>query len=1028
MARFFIRRPVFAWVIALMTMLLGALGLGQLPVSQYPEVAPPTVRIGASYAGASAEAVQNSVTTVIEDAMTGLDGMVYMTSSSSRGRASVSIVFDQSEDGEMAQIRVQNRVQGIIPQLPSPVQNSVSVRRATSSILMVGALVSTDGRRSSLELAEMVDKQFRGAIERTPGVGGVQSFGSGYAMRIWLDPARLRQFALTPGDITSAIGTQNTTVNVGALGAQPAVEAQQFTANVTAQSQLRSVDDFRAILLKTTAEGAVVRLGDVARVEIGQASYGGNSRYNGQPAAGFGVNLATGANAVDTAAAVRATMDRIAPALPDGVTVQVPFDTAPFVQQSIQKVHHTLIEAVVLVFLVILIFLQNPRATLIPTLAVPVTLLGTFGVLALFGFSINTMTMFALVLAIGLLVDDAIIVVENVERVMTEQGLPADQATAVSMDELTPALIGTTVVLAAVFLPMAFFAGSTGVIYRQFSVTIIAAMVLSTVFALTLTPALCASLLRPRTRPPIAPARWFNRGFNRLSRGYLAVLGPLIRVPLAALAALAVVIAVAVLFYNRLPGSFLPDEDQGVMMAQIRLPNGATTAQTDALMQQVEDYLLTQETAGVDAIFANQGFSFGGSAQNAAMMFIRLRSYDERLGDPDQTAAQIARRATQAFADNRQGRVFFMAPPAIMGLGDSGGFTAWLLDQGGHGPQALADAAQALVATDDPRVANLRGGEIRQDTALNIDIDAIRASRLGVPLSDVNAMLSTIFSGREVNDFQNGADLNPVIVQGDAAYRMQPDDIFEWFARNTQGEMVPFRAFASIGWQDIPASLNRYGGTAAMQISGQAADGVTSGQAMHAVEELAAALPGGYGVAWTGLAWQQRLASTQEGLLYAISALVVFLALAALYESWSIPLAVMLAVPVGLMGALIAAVLMGQSNDVYFKVGLLTTIGLAAKNAILIVEFASTRHAAGDSVWQAAMTAAGQRLRPIIMTSLAFVMGVFPLARASGAGAGAQNAIGSGVMGGMIAATVIGVLLIPMLYGLVQRLRGQSLR
>ena len=1025
MSRFFIRRPVFAWVIAIVTMLLGALGMSQLPVSQYPEVAPPTVRISATYTGASAEAVQNSVTSVIEDALTGLDGMVYMTSSSSRGSASVSVVFEQDEDGEDAQVRVQNKVSGVTSQLPTAVQQQgVQVSRSTASILMIGALVSEDGSRDTTELADLMANSIQDSIERTEGVGSVNSFGSGYAMRIWLDPAKLRQYSLTPSDITEAVEAQNTNVSVGAIGDQPVVEAQQFTADVTAQSQLTTAGEFRAILLKTTAEGAIVRLGDVARVEIGEESYGGNSRFNGKPAAGFGVNLATGANAVDTAASVRATLDKLAGSLPDGVSIQIPYDTSPFVELSIEKVYHTLAEAIGLVFLVMLVFLQSWRATLIPTLAVPVVLLGTFGVLAVAGFSINTMTMFAMVLAIGLLVDDAIIVVENVERMMDEEGLDPFEATERSMDQITGALIGTTAVLCAVFLPMAFFGGATGVIYRQFSITIISAMVLSTVFALTLTPALCASLLRQKTGAGIAPARWFNSWFARTQNSYIQVLGRFLKVPLAAVAALAVVVALAVLFYQRLPASFLPEEDQGVLMAMVNLPSGSTTAQTDAVMKDIEAYLLDKESAGVEGTFGSLGFGFSGSSQNAAMIFVKLRDYAERLSLDGQSAGDIAMRATMAFASDRRARIFFMQPPAIMGMGNTDGFSGYLVDQGAHGHDALVAAAEKLVAAGEEsgQLTNLRGAEDQLKTALRINIDRERAERLGLTLSSVNAMLSTIYSGTEVNDFQLGAELKPVIVQGDAPYRMQPDDIADWSARNSAGEMVPFGAFSTVSWAEVPVSLDRYGGTAALSLSGSPATGVSSGDAMDKMEALAAELDGGYGIAWTGISYQERLSGSQEGFLYAISALVVFLALAALYESWTIPLAVMLAVPVGLMGALLGADVLGQSNDVYFKVGLLATIGLAAKNAILIVEFAVELQGQGKSLLDATLTAARLRLRPIVMTSLAFILGVLPLARATGAGAGAQNAIGSGVMGGMIAATVLGVFLIPALFLIVRRI------
>ncbi|RWR12282.1 multidrug efflux RND transporter permease subunit [Paenirhodobacter populi] len=1027
MARFFIHRPVFAWVLAIVTMLAGVLGLNTLAISQYPEVSPPTVRISATYSGASAEAVGNSVTTVIEDAMTGLDGLIYMTSSSSRGTASVNLVFEQNIDPESAQTEVQNKVQLILSQLPDTVQDAgVRVSRSTSSILMIGALVSADGRYNSVELADMLDTTVQGPIQRVEGVGSINTFGSGYAMRIWLDPQSLVQYALTPADVTTAIAAQNSTVAVGSLGDNPAVDAQQFTAEVTAQSQLRTVDDFRNILLKTGTAGAQVRLGDVARIEVGQETYGQDSRFSRQNAAGFGINLATGANAVETAQRVRATLEGMKNAFPEGVSIEYAYDTSPFVELSINKVVHTLIEAVILVFLVILIFLQNWRATLIPTIAVPVVLLGTFGILSLFGYSINTLTMFAMVLAIGLLVDDAIVVVENVERVMEEEGLPPREATEKSMGQITPALVGIGLVLSAVFLPMAFMSGSTGIIYRQFSVTIVSAMVLSVLVALILTPALCATLLRPRREGGgIAPARWFNRNFERMTQGYLHTNQRILKRPFAALVALACIGVLVGVLFTRISSSFLPQEDQGVLMTMINLPEGSTSRQTLDVVKKVEDYLLDDESGAVQTTFATLGFGFSGNAQNSAMVFVKLRDFDLRSGDATLSASAVVQRANQHFMQtNRVGTVMVLQPPAIQGMGTTSGFEMYLLDQSGRGVPALRAAADALVAagTADGRVTNLRGNDKKDKTAMRIDVDRQKSSSFGLTLSEVNAMLATIFSGTDVNDFQMGTVLRPVYVQGDAQFRMQPEDLFRWSARNSDGEMVPFQAFTTINWDTVPSSLDRYGGTAAMQISGAPAPGVSSGDAMDAMEELVADLPGGYGVAWTGLSYQERLSGSQAPMLYAISVLVVFLCLAALYESWTIPFAVMLAVPVGILGALAAALLLGQSNDVYFKVGLLTTIGLAAKNAILIVEFAVELQRQGRGLIEATLEAARQRLRPILMTSLAFILGVVPLATATGAGAGAQNSIGIGVMGGMISATLLGVFLIPAFYVCVGKL------
>ncbi|SIS70418.1 efflux RND transporter permease subunit [Phaeovulum vinaykumarii] len=1031
MARFFIHRPVFAWVLAIVTMLAGLFGVLSLPISQYPDIAPTTVRISASYSGASAETVENSVTRVIEDGMTGLDGLIYMTASSSEGSASVSLTFDDSVDPDMAQVEVQNKLQLVQSRLPSSVtQQGVRVSRSTSSILMVGALVSEDGRMTTLELGDLLGALIEDPVQRTEGVGSINVFGTQYAMRIWLDPSKLYRYQLTPSDVTAAVSAQNTNVTVGALGAQPVVTGQQFTVSMSAQSQLTSVEDFERILLKTETDGSSVYLGDVARVELAEESFGTTSRFNGKPAAGFGVNLATGANAVETAERVRSVIAGLSNALPEGVRVEYPYDTSPFVENSIEQVYHTLIEAVILVFLVILLFLQSWRATIIPTLAVPVVLLGTFGVLAAFGMSINTLSMFALVLAIGLLVDDAIVVVENVERVMEEEGLGPLEATEKSMDEISGALVGIVTVLSAVFLPMAFMSGSTGVIYRQFSVTIISAMVLSLLVALILTPAMCAQLLRTgqghARRGPLAA---FNRGIERLTRGYGGAVGRLALRPFRMLVVLAAVGGATWLVYERVPSSFLPGEDQGVLMSMIELPEGATTAQTRAAVAAIEDYFLNTRGDVVQSVFGAVGFSFGGSGQNKAMMFIKLKDYAER---PDLDAATLATEANRTFFGNRFGQIFFMQPPAIPGMGTSSGFTMYLVDQAGTGQAALKAAADALVAaaTADGRVTNLRGNDDATKPSLRLDIDQQKAEALGVALSDVNAMLSTVFAGTYVNDFPLGNDLREVIVQGDAPFRMQPEDIDAWYVRNSTGEMVPLAAFVTRVWDEVTPSLDRFGGTRAMEISGAAAQGVSSGVAMEVMEELVADLPGGYGAAWTGLSYQERLSGHQEPLLYTLSALVVFLCLAALYESWSVPFAVMLAVPVGVLGALVATWGFDQSNDVYFKVGLLTTIGLAARNAILIVEFAQTLRAQGQELVAATTTAARQRLRPILMTSLAFGFGILPLALATGAGANAQNSIGIGMLGGIIFSAVIGIVMVPVFYVAVltaiARLRGRK--
>lgn len=1025
MARFFIHRPVFAWVLALVTMLVGALGLSSLAIEQYPQISPTTVRVSGAYNGASAEIVEASVTTVIEDAMTGIDGLIYMTSNSSPGSASVSLTFDDTVDADIAQVQVQNKLQLVTSQLPDVVQQQgVQVARSTSSILLVGALTSPDGRFSTVELGDLIAQLIEDPVKRTPGVGSINTFGSGYAMRIWLDPMKMVQYQVTPADVTSAVAQQNTNVTVGDLGAQPAAQGQRLTIPVSAQSQFSTVDEFERILLRVDPDGSTVFLGDVARIEIGQEGYGGASRHNGNPAAGFAVNLATGANAVDTAEAVRNTINGLAGALPEGVQIVYPYDTSPFVEESINQVYHTLAEAVVLVFLVILVFLQSWRATIIPVVAIPVVLLGTFAVLAAAGYSINTLTMFAMVLAIGLLVDDAIVVVENVERVMEEEGLGPVEATEKSMDEITSALVGIVLVLSAVFLPMAFMSGATGVIYRQFSITIITAMVLSLGVAVILTPAMCASLLKPRKHGDgIAPARWFNRNMDRATNGYVGTVTRLVKRPLRMLLVLVAIGFGVFALFDRLPGSFLPDEDQGVALVIIQGPDGSTTQQTQALVEKVETYLLNEESETVESVFAALGFSFGGSGQNNAMVFVKLRDYDKREGLD--IASLVARANGHFFMTNRQGQIFVLQPPAIQGMGTSSGFSMYLIDQSGRGQEALTAAADQLVADarSDGRVTNLRGNEAATQTSLRLDIDQQKAAAFGLSIPEVNAMLSVIFAGRDVNDFALGSDLRPVIVQGEAASRSQPEDINRWYARNAQGEMVSFGAFSDQNWQQEPKAVARYGGTRALELSGAAAPGLSSGAAMDVMEDLVADLDGGYGAAWTGLSYQERLSGNQAPLLFALSALVVFLSLAALYESWAVPLAVMLTVPVGILGALLAALYFGQSNDVYFKVGLLTTIGLAARNAILIVEFAQAQVQEGKTVVEAALVAARQRLRPILMTTFAFMLGVLPLAIASGAGAGAQNSIGIGVLGGMASSAVIGIFLVPVFYVAVLKLR-----
>ncbi|WP_255465871.1 multidrug efflux RND transporter permease subunit [Salipiger sp. IMCC34102] len=1013
---------------AIFVMLMGAISLWNLPIEQYPQIAPTTINVSARYSGASADVVANSVTTVIEDALTGIEGVTYMTSSSSGGSASVALTFGDSVDPDIAQVQVQNALQMATSQLPSAVQQSgVSVSRSGSSTLLVAALVAPEGGMTALELGDLVTGRIVGPVQRLDGVGSVQLFGAGYAMRIWMDPLRMNQYGVTPSDVTTAIGDQNTNVTVGELGSQPIVEGQQVTMALTAQSQLSTVDEFERILLRTTQDGSTVFLGDVAEISIGQETYGTGGRYNGQPAAGFSVSLAPGANAVGTAEDVRNTLSALAGALPAGVEVVYPYDTSPFIEESINQVYHTLIEAVVLVFVVIFVFLQSWRATLIPIVAVPVVLLGTFGILLVFGYTINTLTMFALVLAIGLLVDDAIVVVENVERIMEEEGLDPVAATERSMGEITSALVGIVLVLCAVFLPMAFMTGSTGAIYRQFSVTIITAMVLSLGVAVILTPAMCATLLKKGghgTR--FAPARWFNSGLDRTTRGYGGAVGTLIRRPFAMLIVLAGITAGALWVYERLPSSFIPQEDQGVLLVMVQAPDGSTTPKTEARVRQVEDFLLSAQDGAVDSVFGVMGFSFGGSGQSAAMLFVKLADYEERHGV---SAADIAGRINQHFYLNgRGGTVYALQPPAIQGMGATSGFSMYMVDQAGQGPDRLAEAANEVVAAAQQggQVTNLRGNEATAQTSLRIDIDQQKAAALGLSIPNVNAMLSVIFSGRDVGDFPMNNELRPVIVQGAAEARSQPEDIGRWYARNADGEMVSLDAFSSLVWDAQPQSIARFAATRGISLTGTAAEGVSSGDAMERMEEIVAGLGEGFSVAWTGLSYQERLSGNQAPLLYALSALVVFLALAALYESWALPLAVMMTVPIGIFGAITAALLLGQLNDVYFKVGLLTTIGLAARNAILIVEFAEEQRRAGKGLMEAAVTASRMRLRPILMTTLAFMFGVLPLATASGAGAAAQQSIGISVLGGMTAAAVIGIFTVPVFYVAILKLAGHG--
>jgi multidrug efflux pump len=1027
LSHFFIKRPVFAWVLAILIMLGGVLAILRLPIAQYPQIAPTVITITATYPGANAQTAENSVTKVIEQNMTGIDFLQYMSSSStSTGVVQISLTFTNQANADIAQVQVQNKLQLATPLLPQVVQQQgIRVAKSSSSFLMVLGFVSEDGRLSASDVADYVASQVNEPISRIPGVGQVQLFGAEYAMRIWLDPDKLTKYSLMPSDVSAAIQAQNTQVTAGQLGGLPSVGGQQLNATITSQSRLQTIEQFRDIILRTATSGQTVRIGDVARVELGSKSYDATARYNGKPAAGMGVSLATGANAVSTSEAVKARIGQLGATMPDGLRVIYPYDSTPFVKLSIEKVIHTLLEAIVLVFVVMYIFLQNWRATIIPTIAVPVVLLGTFGVLSIAGYSINTLTMFAMVLAIGLLVDDAIVVVENVERVMAEEKLGPREATEKSMKEITGALVGIGVVLSAVFVPMAFFGGSVGIIYRQFALTIVSAMLLSVLVALVLTPALCATILKPPKDHGAKRGLFglFNRGFDRMADGYERGVGGSIRRMAVVLIGFAAVVASMVYLFQRLPSSFLPDEDQGTVITLIQLPVGATSARTLDVIKQVEQHYLDSEKNTVQGVFAVNGFSFAGQGQNVGLAFVSLKPFDERKED-SASAQAIVGRAMGAFSKIRDAMAFAILPPSVPGFGNSSGFDVYLQDTGANGHEELIKTRNQLLGllAADKRVAQARPNGQDDTPQFNLDIDQAKATALGISLTNLNSTLSAAWGGAYVNDFIDRGRVKQVYVQGDAPFRMNVSDIGRWYVRNDSGAMVPFSAFATDRWSFGSPRLERYNGIAAVQLQGQAGPGISSGVAMQAVEEQMGKLGKGYGHEWTGLSFQERLTGSQTLYLYAISILIVFLSLAALYESWSVPFAVMLSVPIGILGALAAASLFGQANDVYFQVGLLTTIGLAAKNAILIVEFALEQIAAGRSVVDATLHASRQRLRPILMTSLAFILGVLPLALATGAGSASQNAIGIGVAGGMFAATVLGIFFVPALFVLVRRI------
>ncbi|MBB1528794.1 multidrug efflux RND transporter permease AcrD [Pectobacterium carotovorum subsp. carotovorum] len=1028
MANFFVDRPIFAWVLAILLSLCGMLAIKSLPLEQYPDLAPPSVRITASYPGASAQTLENTVTQVIEQSMTGLDNLMYMSSDSSNtGQSRIMLTFEAGTDPDEARQQVQNQLQSAIRKLPQEVQQQgVTVSKTGDTNILMVAFVSTDGSMDKQDIADYVATNIQEPISRISGVGEVSAYGSQYAMRIWLDPAKLMDYALTTSDVVRAIESQNSQVSVGQVGGVPSVDNQALNATINAQSLLETPQQFRDITLRVNQDGSAVTLGNVAEVELGAERYDFLSRFNGQSASGLGVTLASGANELETDKRVRERIEELSQYFPHGLEAKIAFETSPFVKASITDVVKTLFEAVLLVFLVMYLFLQNFRATLIPTIAVPVVLLGTFAVLYAFGFSLNTLTMFAMVLAIGLLVDDAIVVVENVERVMSEEGLSPRDATRKSMGQVQGALVGIALVLSAVFVPMAFFGGTTGAIYRQFSITIVTSMILSVLVAMTLTPALCATLLKPLAKDQHHGRKgffgWFNRSFTRTSLKYERGVGKILISSGRWLLLYMGIIGIMAFLFFRLPTSFLPQEDRGVFTTQVQLPPGSTQQQTLQVVNKIEQYYLTQEKDTVTSVFSTIGSGPGGNGQNVARLFVRLKDWNERT-TPESSSFAVIERATKAFRHIQEARVFASSPPSINGLGSAAGFAMRLQDRGGLGHDALMAARDQLLnmADSNPELTRVRHNGLDDGSQLRIHIDQRKAQALGVSVDDINSTLKTGWGSTYVNDFLDRGRVKKVYVQAAAKFRMLPDDISKWYVRNNSGGMVPFSAFAQTVWETGSPRLERYNGYSSLEIVGEATPGVSTGTAMDIMESLVAKLPEGFGLQWTGMSLQERLSGAQAPALYAISLLVVFLCLAALYESWTVPFSVMLVVPMGVLGALVATWARGLENDVYFQVGLLTVVGLSAKNAILIVEFANEMNQKGKDLVEATLEASRQRLRPILMTSLAFIFGVLPMATSSGAGSASQHAVGTGVIGGMLAATFLAIFFVPLFFVVVRR-------
>lgn len=1029
MSSFFIKRPVFAWVIAIVIMLAGALAIKELPISQYPEIAPPSVSISATYPGASAQTVEESVTQIIEQNMNGLDKLLYMSSqSSSSGRADITLTFEAGTDPDIAQVQVQNKLQQATSQIPQAVQEQgIQVSKSNSTFLMIVGLISADGSMDRNDLSDFMVSSMQDPLSRTEGVGSVRVFGSQYAMRVWLDPHKLNSYKLTPAEVRNAIATQNNQVAVGNLGGAPSISGQQTSATIMAQTMMSSPEEFGNILLRVNEDGSQIRLKDVAKIEIGGENYSSLTFHNGNASSGMAIMLATGANALDTSVAVKEKIEELQPYFPAGLEVIYPYDTTTFIKISIEEVAYTLLEAVGLVFLVMFLFLQNFRATLIPTIAVPVVLLGTFGIMAAFGFSINTLTMFGLVLAIGLLVDDAIVVVENVERIMATEKLSPFEATSKSMQQITGALVGIALVLSAVFVPMAFFGGSTGAIYRQFSLTIISAMTLSVIVAIVLTPALCATILKPvdshEQHAKSGFFGWFNRMFSRNTERYASSVGYIVRRAGRFSIIYLLLVGGMVWIFTQLPTSFLPEEDQGVFLTMVQLPTGATLERTQKVLDKVNSYYKTQEKDNVLTVFTIAGFSFAGSGQNMGMAFVKLKDWDERT-DPSTSINAVIGRAMGYFSQIKEARIYAFNLPVIHELGSSTGFNLYLQDRAGLGHEKLMQARNQLLgmAAQNPNLTSVRPNGLEDTPQYNIDIDFEKAMALGVSVSNINNTLAIAWGSSYVNDFVHNGRIKKVYLQADAAYRMNPEDINNWYVKNSLGEMVPFSAFTSGHWSFGSPRLERYNGNPAVNVVGQAAAGRSSGEAMATMAQLVTQLPAGIGFEWTGASFQEQRSGDQAPALYAVSVLVVFLCLAALYESWSVPFSVMLAVPLGILGALSAAYLRGQENDIYFQVGLLTTIGLSAKNGILIIEFAKSLYDDGMDLVKATVEACRMRLRPILMTSLAFMLGVLPLAISTGAGANSRHAIGTGVFGGMLSATVLAIFFIPLFFVVIIRI------